>query len=109
MGKFADLHAALQSLENLDAIYREYRADADRVGTCAVRDLVARARARARQAADNPRLDKSKRREKQEIVQWCKVWLEVPDLFFDWVEMRREAPDFQEAFAHRNGFGLPEK
>jgi hypothetical protein len=90
----------------LDSIYREYREAADRVGTCAVRELVAKARQRTEKMARNPRLSVEKRREKQEIIQWCKVWLEVPDLFYDWLEMRRESAEFQKAFAHRNGFSL---
>jgi hypothetical protein len=103
LAKFRDLRCTLDSIRHLDAIYREYREASDRVGTCIVRESVARAKRRAESTALNPRLSLDKRREKQEIARWCRVWLEVPDLFFDWLEMRRQSDEFQKLFARRNG------
>ncbi len=37
--------------------------------------------------------------EKEEIMQWFKVWLETPDAFFDWLEVRKASADFQKRFA----------
>jgi hypothetical protein len=53
--------------------------------------------------AANVRLGPEKRLEKQEIAQWFKVWLEVPDLFFDWLEMRQASREFQRRFPHFTG------
>jgi hypothetical protein len=44
-------------------------------------------------------VDPGKRAEKEEIMQWFKVWLDTPDLFFDWLEARKASPDFQRRFA----------
>lgn len=103
LGKFRDFDVAFHSLERLDAIYREYREVSDRIGTCAVRDFVAAARRRVESLSQSSRLGSHKRREKREIVAWLRVWLEVPDLFFDWLEMRKQSPEFQKLFANGNG------
>jgi len=44
-------------------------------------------------------VDPEKRAEKEEIMQWFKVWLETPDAFFDWLEVRKASADFQKRFA----------
>jgi hypothetical protein len=98
-----DLDCALTSLQKVDALYRKYREVSDRVGTCMARELVAKSEERTLGMAANGRLGPEKRREKREIAQWFKVWLEVPDLFFDWLEMRQKSRDFQRMFPRFNG------
>lgn len=103
--EFKDLTSAMRSITSLDAVYREYREAADRHGTGLVRELVIKGRQRAESLAANPRVSLEKRAEKQEIAEWFRVWLEVPDLFFDWVEVRRDTEDFRRHFAKYNGNG----
>jgi hypothetical protein len=98
-----DLDCALTSLQKVDALYRQYRGLSDRVGTSLTRELVAKSEQRARSMAANARLGPEKRCEKQEIAQWFKIWLEVPDLFFDWLEIRQKSREFQRMFPHFNG------
>jgi len=50
--------------------------------------------------ANNPRISPEKRREKTEIARWFQVWLEVSDLFFDWLELRKQSEEFQRLFGH---------
>ena len=95
---FSDLETAEASLARLDAVYREYRAVSDRVGTGLVRALVLKGTQRAESLAANRRVSPEKRREKQEIGRWFGVWLEVSDLFFDWLELRRQSEGFQKMF-----------
>jgi hypothetical protein len=97
-----DLDHALTSLQKVDALYRQYREVSDRVGTSHARELVARAEQRAQSMAANARLGAVKRREKREIAKCLKVWLEVPDLFFDWLEMRQKSREFQRLFPNFN-------
>jgi hypothetical protein len=98
-----DLGCALTSLQKIDVLYRQYREVSDRVGTSLARELVARSEQRAKNMAANARLGPEKRSEKREIARWFKVWLEVPDLFFDWLDMRQESREFQRKFPHFNG------
>ena len=101
--QFRDLESAEASLQKLDAIYREYRNASDRVGTTLVRSLVLKGRQRAESLAANSRVSPEKRREKQEIANWFRVWLETSDLFFDWLELRKESEEFQRLFSDHRG------
>ena len=98
-----DLGSALASLQKIDTLYRQYREVSDRVGTSLARELAAKSELRAKNMAVNVRLGQGKRNEKREIARWFKVWLEVPDLFFDWLEMRQKSREFQRMFPHFNG------
>jgi hypothetical protein len=98
--RFSALETAQASLEKIDAIYREYRSASDRIGTQLVRSLVVKGKQRSASVANNPRISPEKRREKTEIARWFQVWLEVSDLFFDWLELRKQSEDFQRLFGH---------
>ena len=96
--QFSDLETTEVSLRKLDAVYREYQSDSDRVGTNLVRSLVIKGKKRAQSIARNPRVNPEKRREKEEIAGWFKVWLEIPDAFFDWLDLRKRSEEFRQVF-----------
>jgi hypothetical protein len=39
-----------------------------------------------------------KRAEKVEIAGWFRIWLETPDAFFDWLDVRKQSPEFRAKF-----------
>jgi len=96
---FRDLKSAEASLRRLDAAYREYRAATDPTGVGLARALALKGKQRAESLARNPRVKPEARREKQEIAAWFRVWLESPDLFLDWLELRRQSEEFRRSFA----------
>jgi phytoene dehydrogenase-like protein len=96
--EFHDLASAEQSLLRLDAVFREYSSAADRPGMTMVRALVKKGKLRARSLAANPRVQSQKRLEKQEIARWFQVWLETPDLFADWLALRKSSEEFRNLF-----------
>lgn len=98
---FHDLASAEASLANLDAAYRMYREAGDLTGVSLVRSILIKGKWRAERLARNPHIQPQKRREKEEIQNWFRVWLETPELFFDWLEIRKHS----EEFAHE--FGTP--
>jgi hypothetical protein len=53
---------------------------------------------RARMIAGNKRVSPARRAEKEEIRQWFRVWIENPEVFFDLLELRKQAPEFVEKF-----------
>ena len=53
---------------------------------------------RAEMISRNPKVEPYKRAEKVEIANWFRIWLETPDAFFDWLDVRKQSPDFQEKF-----------
>jgi hypothetical protein len=101
--QFHNFESAEAALYKLDELYREYRSAADRVGTGLVRSIIIKGRQRAESIAGNARVRPEKRREKEEIAHWFKVWLDLPDLFFDWLEMRKRSGEFLQMFSNHNG------
>ncbi|HEV2416921.1 MAG TPA: hypothetical protein VGX94_03890 [Terriglobia bacterium] len=95
---FHDLAAAEASLRNLDAVYREYLAAHDHKGVSYVRSVVLQGKQRAEQLARSRRVSEAKRRKKQEITSWFRVWLETPDLFFDWLALRKQSREYCEHY-----------
>ncbi len=101
--KFGDLRSAEDSLRKLDVIYRHYREVADREGTSLIRSLVLKGKERAQSLASSPRVNPQKRREKEEIAFWFTVWVDNVDLFFDWLEIRKQSEDFKQRFWNNDG------
>jgi hypothetical protein len=99
--RFRDLTSAEDSLRNLDAAYRDYLAVGDRTGVNLVRAVVLKGKQRAAQMTANPRVREAKRREKREIAHWFTVWLQSPDIFFDWLDMRKQSEEYQRVFGSR--------
>ncbi len=96
--QFGDLAAAEAALRRLDEARRDYQRAGDRKGVELVRSLALKGKLRAQSLAANPRVRTEKRREKQEIADWFRVWLETPDLFADWLDLRKRSQEFQELF-----------
>jgi len=96
--QFHDFASAEASLRKLDEAYRQYQQASDRAGTGLVRVLLQKGKLRAGSLAANPRVSPDKRAEKAEITTWFRIWLETPDLFFDWLELRKASEEFQRLF-----------
>ena len=94
--QFHDFVSAEASLRKLDQVYREYLEASDRTGTRLVRSLLRKGKLRAGSMAANPRVRPDKRAEKGEIAAWFRIWLETPDLFFDWLELRKASEEFRQ-------------
>jgi len=106
--QFHDLNEAESTLRKLDEIYQEYRSASDLVGTNIVRSMAVKGRQRAESIAGNSRVRPEKRLEKEEIARWFKVWLDISELFFDWLEMRKQSEEFQRIFSkHHDGENPP--
>jgi Ni/Co efflux regulator RcnB len=95
---FATFEEAEATLRHLDALWRESRAAGDRAREAHVLEVAREGRRRAQMIAGNRRVAPQKRAEKAEIRQWFRQWLETPDAFFDWLELRKRSPEFVEKF-----------
>jgi hypothetical protein len=95
---FSNLEEAEICVMRLDELLRKFRAEGEKAAAQRVLDVALLGRRRAEMISRNPRVDPVKRAEKEEILQWFKVWLETPDAFFDWLELRKQSPDFIKRF-----------
>jgi hypothetical protein len=96
---FATLEEAEICLMRLDELWRKFRSEGQRAAAERVLEVARLGRRRAEMIARNPRVDAHKRDQKQEILEWFRIWLETPDTFFDWLDLRKQSPEFQQRFA----------
>jgi hypothetical protein len=95
---FSTLEEAEMCLVRLDELLRKFLHDHERAAAERVREVARLGRRRAEMIAHNHKVDEKKRAAKREVAQWFAVWLETPDAFFDWLEVRKQSPDFQNKF-----------
>ncbi len=96
---FATLEEAEMCLVRLDELLRKFREERDAAAVERVLEVARLGRRRAEMIARNQKVELSKRAEKEEILRWFQLWLEAPESFFDWLEVRKQSPEFQRRFA----------
>lgn len=99
--KFATLEDAEMCIIRLDELLRKFRQEGDREGASRVITVAQLGHRRAVMIARNAKVDAEKRTEKEEVSRWFKVWLETPEAFFDWLELRKQASEFRQRFGTR--------
>jgi hypothetical protein len=99
---FSTLEEAEMCIVRLDELLRKFQAEGERAAIERVREVALLGRRRAEMISHNHKVDAAKRAEKEEIAHWFAIWLETPDTFFDWLEVRRQSPDFVQRFGERS-------
>jgi hypothetical protein len=95
---FKTLEDAEVSLTRLDELMLKFRAHGEKAAVERVFDVARLGKRRAEMIARNRKVDAHKRAEKEEIANWFRIWLETPDTFFDWLDLRKQSPEFQKTF-----------
>ena len=95
---FKTLGDAEVSLMRLDELLRRFRAHQEKAAAERVLEIARLGKRRAEMIARNHKVEAHKRAEKEEIANWFRVWLENPDAFFNWLELRKQAPEFRARF-----------
>lgn len=95
---FATLEEAEMCLIRLDELLRKFREQADRPGEARVVEVAQLGHRRAMMISRNAKVEPEKRAEKEEVGRWFQVWLQNPEAFFDWLEVRKQAPEFRRRF-----------
>ena len=100
--KFSTFAQAASSLKSLDNLRRQFKRKKDEGGVRRVHETALKGRKRAQMISRNRNVDERKRAEKAEIAEWFAVWLRQPEIFEDWLELRRRSKDFRERFGERD-------
>ena len=95
---FDNLEVAALSLKKLDEIRQDLEAEARELESARVRQEVLAFREDRLLIARSAVVSERARLEAAEIVEWLNVWLKTPDLFADWLELRRLSPEFVKRF-----------
>ena len=96
LSRLKDAETLIRKFERLR---RKYERTEDRSGLRRLRDSAVGARQTAQSLAKHRKLEADRRVEQAEIAQWLAVWLQTPDLFDDWLDLRRRSPDFRKKFS----------
>ena len=95
---FKTLKDAEVSLTRLDELLRRFKTHGELAAMERVLEIARLGKRRAEMISHNRKVESQKREEKREISEWFRIWLETPDAFFDWLEVRKVAPEFREKF-----------
>ena len=95
---FRTLQDAEVSLTRLDELWRRFKEHDEPAAAQRVLEIARLGKRRAEMIARNHKVEVKKRDEKQEIAEWFRIWLETPDAFFNWLDVRKASPAFKEKF-----------
>jgi hypothetical protein len=98
---FKTLEDAEVSIMRLDEMMRKFRAKGEHAAVERVLNVGRLGKRRAEMIARNHKVEPHKRAEKEEIAGWFRIWLETPDAFFDWIDVRKKSPEFTAKFPNR--------
>jgi hypothetical protein len=96
--KFSDFTQAASSLKRLENLRKQFARKKDQDGLRRVQETALKGKQRAQMIAGNKAVDEKKRAEKAEIAHWFTIWLQQPEIFDDWLHLRRRSKDFQQQF-----------
>jgi hypothetical protein len=95
---FKTLSDAEVSIMRLDELMRKFQSQSEHAAVERVLNVARLGKRRAEMIARNHKVEPRKRDEKEEIANWFRIWLETPDAFFDWLEVRKQSPEFHAKF-----------
>jgi hypothetical protein len=95
---FSDLSSAFEAVVKLEEKRLQLQADNEPKALKKLREAVAAARKDSLLQARSKIIDNGSREQLKEIAHWLTVWLQSPELFSDWLDLRRRSPDFREKF-----------
>lgn len=89
----SDLASAASSLRRLENLRRKYLTDNDKTGLRHIRETVQRAKSECDSRSKGAPGDVN-----AEIALWLRIWLQTPEIFSTWFDLRLRSPEFIEQF-----------
>ena len=93
------LHEAESLIKKLEQTRQSSGRNENKVNVQRLREIAIDVRQTAETLANDSTLTQRQRDEQAEIAQWLAVWLQTPNLFDDWLDLRRRSPDFRNKFS----------
>lgn len=97
--KFSDFKQTVISIRQLENLRKKFLSENDKEGLRLVRETALKGKNRALMIARNEKVDEKKREEKAEIAEWFTLWLQSPEVFENWIELRQKSADFKQRFS----------
>ena len=94
----SDFKHVLSSIRNLENLRKKFAAENDRQGLRLVRETALKAKRRLLFIAESKKFEQIKRDESAEIAEWFTIWMQTPEIFESWVELRQNSADYKKRF-----------
>jgi hypothetical protein len=91
---FSGLAEASASIKKLETLRRKFEQNSEQEQLGRLREMTLKFKQDALGMARSKTVERQKRLEASEIVQWLTVWLQSPDIFEDWLSLRQRSPEF---------------
>jgi len=98
LNKFATLKEAETTLRKIEQQYKRFQAEGDRTGVRYARQAALRIKKQSAALSQSPELNDRLRAEMGEIAHWMTIWLQTPEIFDQWLELRKAAEEFKNKF-----------
>jgi hypothetical protein len=96
--KLSNLRSAAASIKRLEALRRNYVSLKDKEGLRLLREKAIAGRNEATASSEDKKLSPPDRRIKREISEWLTLWLNTPEMFDQWLSLRKRSADFKKNF-----------
>jgi hypothetical protein len=85
-------------INELERLRQRFVKEANREALADLTMFAANTRRAAQSFAKNRASDPARGAEQSEIAEWLKVWIQTPNLFADWLALRKRSAEFRERF-----------
>ncbi|MGI9165096.1 MAG: hypothetical protein ACR2G5_01680 [Pyrinomonadaceae bacterium] len=99
---FSDLVESSKSITKLDELRQRLEGEGDQVRLRRLRELALSIKGESQRLAQSKIVGEKNRVEAGEIAQWLTVWLQEPNMFEDWLSLRRRSPEFIQLLEKRD-------
>jgi hypothetical protein len=96
--KFSNFDEAAATIRRLENLRKQFARNGDREGMRRVTAAALKGKRRALMISRNEKVVERKREEKAEMAEWFTVWLNQPEIFEEWLSLRRRSKEFRERF-----------
>ena len=86
-------------INELERLRQRFAGEADREALAELTTFAANARRAAQLSAKSRTSDSVRQAEQAEIAEWIKIWIQTPNLFADWLALRKSSPAFRAQFS----------
>jgi len=95
---FRTIETAVGSVKTLDTLWDRLKEQKDAKGLASLRTLVLAIRQQLRLLSRSRKGSRQRKKVALEVEQWLGVWLQNPQIFADWLELRMNSAEFRSAF-----------
>jgi hypothetical protein len=96
--KFSSFEQAASSIRRLENLRKQFERTKDEEGLRRLREEAVKGKRRTQMISRNQKVNEKKRAEKEEMARWFIVWLETPEIFEEWLDLRLRSEEFRKQF-----------